>query len=116
MLGPRFYIYSARRSYRIDSQCLSYQVFAGHNIAFSLSSATMSFLQLNHTSKDISMAVKSKPASEPQQSDPWVETPLRESYTLSEAAGWYGHTSSILIHHATAVMLALSLCKECSKS
>jgi hypothetical protein len=26
------------------------------------------------------------------QSNPWVETPLRESYALSEAAGWYGHT------------------------
>lgn len=47
----------------------------------------MSFLQLNHTSKDINMAIKSKPASEPQQSNPWVETPLRESYALSEAAG-----------------------------
>ena len=31
-----------------------------------------------------------------KQSNPWVETPLRESYALSEAAGWYGHTSSTL--------------------
>jgi hypothetical protein len=26
---------------------------------------------------------------------PWVETPLKESYALSQAAGWYGHTPSL---------------------
>jgi hypothetical protein len=31
-------------------------------------------------------------ADEEPQQNPWVQTPLRESYALSEAAGWYGHT------------------------
>jgi hypothetical protein len=29
-------------------------------------------------------------AQEQEQQKPWVETPLRESYALSQAAGWYG--------------------------
>jgi hypothetical protein len=33
--------------------------------------------------------------SSQEQSRPWVETPLRESYALSQAAGWYGHTSPL---------------------
>ena len=72
----------------------------------------MSFLQLNHTS---TMAVKNNSPSQ-EQSNPWVETPLRESYALSEAAGWYGHTSLSSPHHAIAVMFMLLLCKESSKS
>ena len=40
------------------------------------------------------MAVKECYDNEEPQQSPWVQTPLRESYALSEAAGWYGHTSS----------------------
>ena len=50
--------------------------------------ASMSFLQLNHSPI---MAAKDTTTTQ-EQSNPWVETPLRESYALSEAAGWYGHT------------------------
>jgi hypothetical protein len=52
----------------------------------------MSFLQLNHSPN---MAAKDTTTTQ-EQSNPWVETPLRESYALSEAAGWYGHTSPYL--------------------
>jgi L-serine/L-threonine ammonia-lyase len=41
------------------------------------------------------MAVKEYYAEEQTEQNPWVQTPLRESYALSEAAGWYGHTSSL---------------------
>ncbi|KAJ4344467.1 catabolic L-serine/threonine dehydratase [Didymosphaeria variabile] len=36
------------------------------------------------------MGVKDFLQSSQEQSRPWVETPLRESYALSQAAGWYG--------------------------
>jgi hypothetical protein len=39
------------------------------------------------------MVLKTLQSSQEQQL-PWVETPLRESYALSQAAGWYGHSSS----------------------
>lgn len=42
------------------------------------------------------MAVKECYIDEAPQQNPWVQTPLRESYALSEAAGWYGHTPSHL--------------------
>ena len=42
------------------------------------------------------MAVKECYVDEAPQQNPWVQTPLRESYALSEAAGWYGHTPSHL--------------------
>jgi hypothetical protein len=42
------------------------------------------------------MAVKECYIDEVPQQNPWVQTPLRESYALSEAAGWYGHTSPYL--------------------
>jgi len=32
-----------------------------------------------------------------EQKKLWVETPLRESYPLSQAAGWYGLSCSFLI-------------------
>lgn len=32
---------------------------------------------------------KDKMGSEQMPQNPWVETPLRESYALSQAAGWY---------------------------
>jgi hypothetical protein len=35
------------------------------------------------------MVLKTLQSSQEQQL-PWVETPLRESYALSQAAGWYG--------------------------
>jgi len=41
------------------------------------------------------MAVKERYTKEVPQQNPWVQTPLRESYALSEAAGWYGHTYPI---------------------
>jgi hypothetical protein len=43
------------------------------------------------------MAVTECYADKEPQKNPWVQTPLRESYALSEAAGWYGHIPSILI-------------------
>ena len=43
------------------------------------------------------MAIKESYAQEEPQQNPWVQTPLRESYALSEAAGWYGHTYPITI-------------------
>jgi hypothetical protein len=43
------------------------------------------------------MAVKEYYAEEQSQQSPWVQTPLRESYALSEAAGWYGHTSPVIL-------------------
>lgn len=39
------------------------------------------------------MAVKQHFVQEQPEQNPWVQTPLRESYALSEAAGWYGHSS-----------------------
>jgi L-serine/L-threonine ammonia-lyase len=42
------------------------------------------------------MAVKEYYAEQEVQQSPWVETPLRESYALSEAAGWYDHTFTFL--------------------
>jgi L-serine/L-threonine ammonia-lyase len=50
------------------------------------------------------MAVKECYVNEEPQQSPWVQTPLRESYALSEAAGWYGHTSSspVTLHPSMA--------------
>ena len=52
----------------------------------------MTFLRLSHPQEAFNAAGKTKSPSE-KQSNPWVQTPLRESYALSEAAGWYGHIS-----------------------
>jgi hypothetical protein len=46
------------------------------------------------------MSTKEYHTASEQQQNPWVQTPLRESYALSEAAGWYGHTASSLPHNA----------------
>ena len=43
------------------------------------------------------MAIKECYTKEVPQQNPWVQTPLRESYALSEAAGWYGHTYPITV-------------------
>lgn len=64
------------------------------------------------------MAVKESYTDEQPQQNPWVQTPLRESYALSEAAGWYGHTSPTtptpLSPFAFSIRTALG--KEISKS
>lgn len=44
------------------------------------------------------MAVNESLLSSMEQQKPWVETPLRESYALSQAAGWYGHVPFDSIH------------------
>jgi hypothetical protein len=46
------------------------------------------------------MSTKEYTTASEQQQNPWVQTPLRESYALSEAAGWYGHTASSHPHNA----------------
>jgi L-serine/L-threonine ammonia-lyase len=39
------------------------------------------------------MTIKAFNVEQEAPQNPWVETPLRESYALSEAAGWYGDTA-----------------------
>lgn len=56
------------------------------------------------------MTVKESLISSQEQQKPWVETPLKESYALSQAAGWYGHTPSLLCLclHLSLLFVALS--------
>lgn len=53
------------------------------------------------------MAVKEYYAEEQAEQNPWVQTPLRESYALSEAAGWYGHTSPLTQFHSPLAFCSL---------
>lgn len=90
VVDPNIYIYSTKSCYQLG-QCLflssllpSYFLHFKH---------LKIYLPLNAQTSVISnMTVKVSSPSE-EQSNPWVQTPLRESYALSEAAGWYGHTS-----------------------
>jgi hypothetical protein len=50
------------------------------------------------------MAVKEYQTEQEVPQLPWVETPLRESYALSEAAGWYGHTFSTYPCYASTLL------------
>jgi hypothetical protein len=43
------------------------------------------------------MTVKETLISSQEQAKPWIETPLKESYALSQAAGWYGQFFHISI-------------------
>jgi hypothetical protein len=55
------------------------------------------------------MTVKEYHTKEAAPQNPWVQTPLRESYALSEAAGWYGHTALQSKHFYTPLVLLSSL-------
>jgi hypothetical protein len=46
----------------------------------------------------LNITTKGSNTASEHQKNPWVQTPLRESYALSEAAGWYDHTAPSLSH------------------
>lgn len=49
-------------------------------------------------------------AEQQEQRKLWVETPLRESYPLSQAAGWYGHTPSSLLNTCINFPSSIPMC------
>jgi hypothetical protein len=56
--------------------------------SLTLHTSGVSRLQADHA-----MAIRVVNVEQEAPRNPWVETPLRESYALSEAAGWYGHAA-----------------------
>jgi hypothetical protein len=63
------------------------------------------------------MTVKEYQVEETKPQNPWVQTPLRESYALSEAAGWYGHLALlVMLLYTDVYVLARVLLEYTSKS
>jgi hypothetical protein len=55
----------------------------------------------------VSQYVDEEPAA-----NPWVQTPLRESYALSEAAGWYDHPLLLPTLHSFLVSVQIFEMRE----
>jgi hypothetical protein len=83
---------------KVQRSCLAGDTNAGlapFTICYLLfASFRLKFFNPTKSPESAKMTVREYHTEQEVQQSPWVQTPLRESYALSEAAGWYGHISS----------------------